>query len=30
MADMFDKEELSLVGGLFANTLATADRKSVV
>ena len=25
MADMFDKEELSLVGGLFANTLATAE-----
>lgn len=25
MADMFDKEELSIVGGLFPNTLATAE-----
>ncbi len=29
MADMFDKEELSLVGGLFANTLATAEAEKL-
>jgi len=29
MADMFDKEELSLVGGLFTNTLATAEAEKL-
>jgi hypothetical protein len=29
MADMFDKEELSLVGGLFANTLAAAEAEKL-